>query len=441
MIILIIFLVVGFFLFWLYFFEAKNRFSLAYLFLGLWALALGVSQLRLSPWEKIWSNKFWLVLVLFFLLFYLIYSLILKAADSTKRPKIDNNLPINQRIFLILISVLTILSVIANFYIFWRFKTLPIISTLPDKMRFIINREVFGLWEYLALLPRLIIPFVAIYLLAVKTSQKIKIILTLNLILGFLILGLYASRLIIVLAILLSYFAYLIINQDKIKFKNLFRASLLVLILVLFVSAAIPGLRHYLTYRDYQTDLEYTPFTYLADLSQIKMPKNLQFLIPLYLAPSFNLTAFNQSLDFYSWSNFYFGRYSLTTLDSALKIVHLPTFAVAAPWKEIFLPWWVTATFLFNYWADFGWLGIVLAALIWAAVLALIYLWVRKKPTFLSVVLFAYFNFIVIMTIYTNYFLREEFYLDLVLIFLVGFLVRLKTNSRPPAAPAKNQPL
>ncbi|MFA5029523.1 MAG: O-antigen polymerase [Patescibacteria group bacterium] len=428
MVLFFVFIILGMAVGLSYFF-GNNKFSPAKLLLSLWLLAIGVAQLRLSPYEAAWSGKFWLILALFFLLFYLSYVIFSRLANrKIKAGQIIETT--NSKIFLITILILTILSLAANAYIFSRFGTLPILSSVPDKMRFIINKQVFGLWEYAALLPRIIIPLAFIFLLSGRRSRVVKIIIFINILLGFLLLSLYASRLVIILPILMSYFGYLIIKIKKINWRKIAVASMVVLILVLVISVAIPMFRHFITYRDYYADVDYNAFTYLADLSKLNLPAQLDFLIPLYLIPAFNLQAFFRATDYFSYANWHWGGYGLSTFNSFLKIFGAPELNGAIAWKEMFLPWWVTATFLFNYWVDFGWLGIIVAAIFWGVLLAVIYNWVTKKPTVLSVMLFAYFSFVTVMSIYTNYLMREEFYLDIILILLVGLPISHKLTKR-----------
>ena len=140
----------------LYFF-GREKFSPAWLLASVWCAALAVSELHLSPLEQQFSWQLWLALALFFAFFAVTYALIRLAAGN--KPTSDSKLSrANSRLIPLVIGLMALGSIIANLYIFWRFGTLPVLSSIPDKMRFIINKEIFGLWEWLALLPRLFIP-------------------------------------------------------------------------------------------------------------------------------------------------------------------------------------------------------------------------------------------------------------------------------------------
>lgn len=418
----IIFFIAGLWFGYGYFF-GKNKFSLDKLLISIWFLAAAVSQLRLSPYENVWNFRFYLILGLFFVLFGLLHRYFTGLWDKKIVTTVEHS-EIKGKILFWIIFLMTVASVACNIYIYIRFQTLPILSTAPDKMRFIINKEIFGLWEYLALMPRFFIPLTFIYLLSAKTSNKwLKILAWINIVLGFFILSLYASRLIIIFAVLMCYFSYLIIKIKEIGFKKIVGASLAVVFLVLAISVVIPVVRQHITYRDYYLNQEDDAFSYIVDLSKLRVPHSLRFVTPLYIVPSFNTQALMRSTEYYKLSDLYLGKYHLSVFNPLLKVLGIPTIDVKIPWKEIFLPWWITGTFLFSYWVDFGYVGIVAAAIIWAAMLSVIYAWATKKSSPISILFFAYFSFVIIMSLYTNYFMRQEFYMDILLIAVVGILL------------------
>ncbi len=403
----------------------RDKFSPANLLMMVWLLSIAVAQLRLSPIEKMWTIDFWLILFLFFTIFYTSYKIVNRLIG--KRLSINSVKGIEHyKIFFVITSILTLASVLSNLYIYSQFGTMPVFSSSPDKMRFIINKNIFGLFEYMALLPRLYIPLLFFYLQSTKKiSVNYKLYLWLSIALGFLSLFLYASRLVIVLPILLCYFIYLYLQYHQINFKQIIVSSLTVVLVVLAISVSIPAFRNYITYRDfYAEDINYTPFTYLVNLSEIDLPANLNWIIPIYIIPSFNLQAMLQATTYYNTTvhNFYGGGYYLSVFNPLFKILHLPLSDVVIPWEPMFLSWWVTATFLFSAWADFGYLGIIMISIFWGTVLALSYEWATKKPTLWSIMLISYLSFVVIMSIYADYLTRAEFYLDVTFIFLVGYI-------------------
>lgn len=419
----IIFIISGFICgFWYLLGHQKLRFDL--LLISIWLIAIGISQLYLSPLEKPWTVSFWFLLLSFWMLF--IFSYYFSDKIWNKYLKDKNNVIFINDFFLLILIFLTLISISANIYIFWQFKTLPLLSTIPDKMRFIINKEIFGPIEYFALLPRIYIPLSFLYLIINKSIKKIHFwLIVANIILGLIFLLFYASRLIIVITVLLCYFSYLAIKIKKLSIKKILITSFIMIITILSVSITIPVLRQFITYKDYQYTEEYNPFAYISTISQVNLPPVLQFLTPLYLIPAFNLQALMRITEFYGGANFY-GTYSLSVFNSLFKLIKLPQLSVVIEWDKFFVPWWNTATFIFGYFVDFGWIGIWLIAIMWGMGLSLIYVWNKKRQSLFTAFVLSYFSFVSIMTIYTNYFDREELYLDLVLILLIFILLNFK---------------
>ena len=377
----------------LYFF-GREKFSPAWLLASLWSAALAVSQLHLSPLERPLTWHLWLAVTLFFAVFVAVYYFTRRLTDN-KLPKTNKLLRADSRLIFVAIGLMALASVIANIYIFSRFGTLPILSSIPDKMRFIINKEIFGVWEWLSLLPRLFIPLAFLELiLDRKTMPKsLKFFYWFVIAIGLAILCLYASRLIIVITVLLCYFGYLMINRETIKFKKLLISTLIAGAVILSVSVAIPAFRQFITYRDYNYQGEYNPFAYITAISQVNLPPALQFITPIYLVPVFNLQALDRGMEYYNQTH-YSGAVELSVFNSALKLFHLPQFSAPIDWNAIFVPWWITATFLFPYYLDFSWWGIALAGVFWGLLLGIIYTCAVKRPNLLSVALFAYFSFV-----------------------------------------------
>ena len=428
MILTIIFLLIAVATGYFYFFD-RERFSPIYLLLTLWSAALSIAQLRLSILEKPFSSNFWLLITLFFGLLIVSYFFGQKfLAKKIKASEVEPKF--NRRLILIIISSAVIIAIAANIGIWLYFGTMPILSTIPDQMRFIINKKIFGPIQYAALLPRLYIPLIFIYLYKQKEQIKAleKKLLITAIVIGFMILSLYAARLHIVTPILISYFSYLIIKGSNITFKQLLKATLIAAGTVLIISSAIPAFRQFITYRDYiSKDESNNPYSYIVTISKVELPRFWQFITPVYLVPAFNLQALDRSIAFYS-GNYAYGRVELSAFNSLFRILHLPKVDFKIAWDKIFLSWWVTATFLVVYFIDFGFIGIALAAIIWGLGLAALNIWPRKRPTLLAIFLFAYFNFIVIMTIYNNYFQRPELYIDLLLIIAGGLILQKMPN-------------
>lgn len=411
---------------WQYGWGRDLRLAPLWIWLALWSLAIGIAQLRLSIFESPWSAKFWLMLILFFISFVGAHYLIDRRVRSFWQARRQLTCSVDPRLLRGLIGILIGLSILGVGILWQQFGTLPLLSSAPDKLRFIINREAFGLWEYFALLPRLIIPL-AIYACLVDALHRRWYVGLLALSFGILLL--YASRLVVIMPLIISYAIYIMHRRHVISTRKLLGASAAVVIAVLIFSITIPALRQFITYRDYHQDVEYSPFTYLFDLAQLNIPERLSFVVPIYIIPSFNLQALSHAVERGSSAGEFYGAYGLSVFNPLLKIFHFPIIDVKINWKELYLPWWVTATAIFSAWVDFGWLGIIGAGVLWGGLLAFIYRWAYERASALPLLLYGYLTFVVVMSIYTNYFMRQEFYLDVVLLVIIGFILDKKRSA------------
>jgi hypothetical protein len=232
------------------------------------------------------------------------------------------------------------------------------------------------------------------------------------------------------------YFAYLLWNIKYLNLKKIVTCTLIALVFLGSFMIAIPKIRQAISYRgvykaiaiQFMEEEEITgrtSETYLFDISKLHIPEKFSFLAFPYTSTSFNLQTLQNASQYYPQKHpFYLGKASFWFLYPLTK---LNFFNIDIPWKE-FAPasWWNTATYLFCFFTDFGMAGIILGCLIWGLASSLIYWWARKRRTVLSLFSFGLLGFVLFMSFYTNYVARSEFWLDLVLILIVGYI----TNSR-----------
>jgi len=409
---------------WQYGWGSQWRLAPIWIWLGLWSVAIAIAQLRLSSFESPWSLRFWLILSTFFVTFCLMHYWTNRWSDKFfVNKKMTSGA---SHLAPLIIAGLSGLSILGMSILWSQFGTLPLLSSAPDKLRFIINREAFGLWEYLALLPRLIIPL-AFY--AILTDYKNRRWYWSAIVICVISLLLYASRLVVIMPLLMSYAIYVMHHRRTLTTRTLLIASTAVVGVVFIFSIAIPGVRHFITYRDYYQDVEYNPFTYLFDLADLNIPESLAFIVPIYIIPSFNLQALSHAVERGSMGGIFYGAYFASTFNPLLKILHLPVIDATVNWKALYLPWWVTATAIFSSWVDFGLIGIIGAGILWGGLLAFIYRWAYERASTLPLLLYAYFTFVVVMSIYTNYLMRPEFYMDILVIIIAGYFFDKKKSA------------
>ncbi len=416
------------------YFFGKEKLHPIKLLLSIWLLAMGVAQLGFSKLEQAFTSRYYGILTLCTVLIIAGSYIAKKRSNNTHRNKTTEFTTLQKKIFWYGIGSIVILSIISNIHIYTAFGTLPLLNIDPERLRFSINRLIFGGWEYFALAARIYIPLIFTYFfITKKTSWTEKGIGALFIIIGVIELLLYTSRSTVVFATLFTYFIYLILNINNLTKKKVIISSVIAVGLVAVFTVAIPAVRHYISFSGQyhgEGSESFKPFAYYYDIAQLTIPQQYGFLASPYLALSFNQQALNQTFNYYNeQQSHYLGRFHLSTFSSGIKLLGNNFEKVQVPWVDIFLPWWNTATFIFSYYADFGLLGVIVGTLFWGYLLSLLYYYTKNNQKLSTVILFAYFNFVIIMSVYTNYTLREEFYIDVVL--LLAFTLAIsKTYAR-----------
>ena len=195
--------------------------------------------------------------------------------------------------------------------------------------------------------------------------------------------------------------------RQALKFYPFF---LLVSIIVL---AAVPLIRQY---RSYGPD-------YLGSITGIDTShynKLQKALVPIYVGVSFNQQALLHAWQYYETHPIQQGRVSL---DPFTNILGLDQFKSDYDLGAIFYSWWNTGTYLFPFVQDFGEVAFYIIPFLIGGILTLVWKYWQTHPNFLSINLYAYAMFFMVMTVYLSFTVRAEMYLDLALLFVSNLFI------------------
>jgi hypothetical protein len=199
------------------------------------------------------------------------------------------------------------------------------------------------------------------------------------------------------------------------NWKQAFKFYPAFLIVSVVVLSAVPLIRQYKSYGS---------TSYLAGVTQIKSTVNDnplgKFLVPIYVGVSFNMQALLHAQQYYEIHPIQHGR---VTLDPFTNILGLHSLKSNFDLCDIFQCWWNTGTYLFPFVQDFGDAAFYVIPFLIAGILALAWKYWQSRPNFLSVNLYAYACFFIVMTIYLSFTVRAEMYIDLFLIFVIYWAV------------------
>ncbi len=399
------------------FLRGKYKLSPLWLMLSAWAVALGVPQLNLSDIEQPWTSEFWW-LVIASLISFVLGFFAFNWLSGKLRPwnwfallKRDAFSP---KLLRLSVYLLAGLSVVGLVMFYQKAGNFPLTSPDPDVFRFEADEQVPGLINYLAQLARIFIPLSFFLMFWEGFSFKKHWDLVALCLLGITAIILFASRTQIFFVDLWVMALYLFIRKPNwvqaLKFYPFF------LILSVAVLAAVPLIRQAKSYGD----------SYLADVTAIDtagFAPGGKYLLPIYVGISFNMQALLHAQQYYETHDIQLGKVSL---DPFTNIVGLDQFGSSFDLCDIFQCWWNTGTYLFPFVQDFGDLAFFITPFVIAGVLVFLWRYWQEQPNFLSINLYAYACFFMVMTIYLSFTVRAEMYIDLFLLAVIYLAITSK---------------
>lgn len=411
MILFLIFIILASGFFYLFIRDRQYQFSPLWLMLATWMIGLGVPQLHLSRIEKDWYPAFWILLIVSLCMFVLGFYVFDKLWS---RMKVNLSLfarnEVNIRRLRIVIYGLFLISLIALAMFYSRAGNFPLLAEDTDVFRFVADEQVPGLINYTAQFSRLFIPLSFFLIFFQKFSWRKHWDLAVLILLGSVALTLFASRTQIFFVDLWVMALYLLMRKPNLKQAvKFYPIFLLVTVLIL---AAVPLYRQYKSYGT--TD-------YLAGVTVINSsgfnPLG-KALLPIYVGVSFNQQALLHAYEYYQINPVQVGKVSL---DPFTNILGLDQFKSDYDLCKIFKCWWNTGTYLFPFVQDFGTKAFIFVPFVLAGILAAVWRFWKSVPNYLSINLYAYACFFIVMTIYLSFTVRAEMYLDL-FVLLVSYL-------------------
>lgn len=404
-------LAVGFFVM---FVRGSRQASPLWLMLSAWSVALGVPRLNLSEIEMVWTAEFWLLVAVSLVSFtagFFAFNKFWRKYPLWERFSVLRRDVLSPKALRLFIYGLAVLAAIGLYMFYVRAGDFPLTSPDPDVFRFEADENVPGLINYSAQLARLFIPLAFFLMFWERFSLRRHWDLVVLCLLGVVSLVLFASRTQIFFIDLWVMAMYFFIRKPNwsqaLKFYPFF------LIISVAVLAAVPMIRQAKSYGE----------TYLANVTAINtsgFAPGGQYLLPIYVGISFNMQALLHAQQYYEVHEPQLGR---VTLDPFTNIAGLDQYGSSFDLCEIFQCWWNTGTYLFPFVQDFGNAAFYFVPFVIAGILVLLWQYWRANPNFLSINLYAYACFFIVMTIYLSFTVRAEMYIDLFVLAVAYLLV------------------
>jgi hypothetical protein len=407
-------------IYFIYLFIRNRIHNPLWLMLSAWSLGIGIPRLHLSPLEIHLPIKFRILLIIslvsFTIGFYLFdkfwknypwwekFHFLATEHVSTKRIRY-------------IIYALFVVSLVGLYLFYKKAGNFPLLAADSDAFRFAADEKVPGLINYCAQFARLFIPLSFFVMFWEGFSWRKHWNLILISLIGVAALTGFASRTQIFFIDLWIMALYLIMRKPN--WKQAFKFYPFFLIISVAVLSAVPLIRDY---KSYGTT------NYLAGVTQIDsshLPHGSSYLVPIYVGVSFNQQALLHAQMYYETHPLQHGRVSLDPFTNIFgkALPFLNHYKSSYDLGAIFYSWWNTGTYLFPFVQDFGNAAFYVVPFFVAGLIALAWRYWHTSPNYLSINLYAYTCFFIVMTIYLSFTVRAEMYLDLAFLFLTHFYV------------------
>lgn len=403
--------------FFVVFLRGPYKFSPIWLMLSAWMAAIGIPRLHLSRIEVDWTGRFILLIAVSLNLFILGFWVAKKFFQKYPFWQSWNflkNTKLSSLTLRISIYALFLLSVFGLYKFYEIAGTFPLLAESPDVFRFAADEKVPGLINYAAQLARIFVPLIFFLIFYENFSFKKHWDLGVMAIVGAVALTLFASRTQIYMIDLWIMALYLFMKKPNLKQALKFYPAFLIVSVAVLV--AIPILRQNKSYGE----------NYLGTITEInydKVPKGFGVFLPIYVGISFNMQALMSADTYYQTHELQYGK---VTLDPFTNMLGLDALKSDYDLGAIFKSWWNTGTYLFPFVQDFGIYAFIFVPFVFGFILTMLWQYYKTSPNFLSINLYAYACFFIVMTVYLSFTVRAEMYIDLFLLLLIYLVITFR---------------
>jgi oligosaccharide repeat unit polymerase len=370
------------------FVKNADIFSPGRVFTFVWSFGIGLAELKLSYLQHEWSFYAWTILLLgtfslligFFITYILHLSKPLLKVDDIRQHFLKYK--INEgRLFAI--TVVLFLTYLACYALEVKLEGgIPAFSKRPDKAR--VDFGVFGLHLIVGSMPAILFLIVE-YFVLVKRAPIQKIILSVAFFITFASFFLLLQRFSFVFWFLITVpFIYYASSFMKPKYIVIFGIIFLMIIIAIRSVRAVAYIQNY-----------------IYVISKMKYPIEYAFLTEPYMYITMNFENFARGVENLEKFTFgYFTSYPVLAL-SGLKNQIIKYFYMQSNY-EFMVSGYNTFIFLWDYYRDFGIIGVVIFPFLIGTVLGFGYYRLRTKPDIFNVTLYSIGLFMLVIWFFTN---------------------------------------
>ncbi|MFA5803345.1 MAG: O-antigen polymerase [Melioribacteraceae bacterium] len=369
-------------------FRSKSDiFSPGRVFGFVWALTLGLTDLKLSGLQHEWSLEIWIQVLIGPIAFLIGVAVVYVINLKTEVHSLDY-LRNNEQLYEIdksklykVVIILFSLFLLGYIIIYLKTNEIPLFSSKPGKAR--ANFTMFGIGLFLHNVV-LIVFFSCVYFITEKKNKLRKSILALLSLLAIVLYALTLQRYQIFMAILMvtTLFYY---TTHRIKYKTVLISGLILIIFFYLVSSFRAG--------------EIVIFV-LYKMSKMKFSQDYAIFTEPYMYVVMNLENYARSIA--KVEHFTYGYYTFDFMTAITGLKHWIDEYFSLVETPFLTSSYNTYSAFWTYYRDFGVLGIFMIPLIGGMTLSSMYYSFKVKPTLMKLAIFGMFLFAVIFSFFNN---------------------------------------
>jgi oligosaccharide repeat unit polymerase len=391
--------------------RGADIFSPARVFGFVWAIAIGLTDLKLSRLQHPWENYAWICLmigVLSFLLGILMVNIIIFRCPRYSVNQIRTIVYFKDISSTVLFRFILIFFILYSvvYLIEWnKYGTLPLFASYPDRARSEI--PIFGIHLLIGGMP--IILFLIIeYFIIVPSQIKKKLLLAVLFLIVLLSYFFLLNRFYYVLFFIVTLvFAYY--TSRYIRFKNVLFAFILLVSLLAFLQ--------------YFRETRYVE-NFLYVVSGMKYSKTYAALTGPYMYIVMNLENFARAV--VRLENFTYGYFSFDFFMALTGLKHWLSGYFGLQERVFLVSGYNTFPFFWDFYYDFGLIGLMLLSCLLGMMSSILHLYMRFKPSIVSIALYSMMLFVIIFSFFTNALTSLNFVFNFGLLFFSQKLIQKK---------------
>jgi len=367
--------------------DRADIFSPARTFVLVWSVSIGLAGLKLSDYQATWSSYAWIVLSIglasFLVGFWIVYALhlgtpLLPVEEIRKR---FSNSTIDQRRLFRVIVVLFVGYLLCYIAEVQLEGYLPIFSAHPDRAR--IEFGVFGLHLVVTTMPAILFLIVE-YITLIKGYAGRKVFFGIVFFVAFVSFFFLLQRFAFVVWILLT-IPFLYYTSRIMKFKYVLFAGTVFLALLIYLESFRVA--------------QYVQ-NYIYVISRMRYSGAYAVMTEPYMYVVMNLENFArgvEKLDFFTW-----GLFSADFLMALTGLKHWLREYFSLVERPFLVSGYNTFPFLWQYYYDFGVVGVAMIPLLLGFLIGHIYCLVRSRPSLMILSVYSTCFFFLVISFFTN---------------------------------------